>query len=145
MVHLVGCKKEVTAMEYAQIFVNNVFQLHGLPEGIISDQDPHFTGKFWRWLFDLLCTDLWFSSTFPPQIDGQSERMIQMLENLLRPYVERHPQTWSQYWALAEFAANNTVDVATRYSPLFLNFSDLNLSPPATFRFHAQPVCAEPY
>ena len=40
MVHLVGCKKEVAAMEYAQIFIDNVFQLHTLPEVIISDRDP---------------------------------------------------------------------------------------------------------
>ena len=46
MVHLVGCKKEVTTMEYAQIFIDNVFRLYGLPEVIISDQDPRFTGKF---------------------------------------------------------------------------------------------------
>ena len=44
-----------------------------------------------------------------------------MLESFLRPYVERHPQTWSQDLALAEFATNNTVNMATRYSPFFLN------------------------
>ena len=64
-------------MEYAQIFVDNVFQLHGLLEVIISDQDPRFTAKFWRALFDLLGTDLRFSIAFHPQMDGQSERMIQ--------------------------------------------------------------------
>ena len=63
-------------MEYAQIFIDNVFRLHGLPEVIISDRDPHFTGKFWRSLFDLLGTDLRFSTAFHPQTDGQSERMI---------------------------------------------------------------------
>ena len=46
MVHLARCKKEITAMGYAQIFVDNVFQLHGLPEVIISDWDPHLIGKF---------------------------------------------------------------------------------------------------
>ena len=91
MVHLARCKKEVTAMEYAQIFIDNVFQLHSLPKVIISDRDPRFTGKFWRALFDLLGTDLRFNTMFHPQIDGQSERMIQMLENFLRPYVERYP------------------------------------------------------
>ena len=40
MVHLARCKKEVTAMEYAQIFIDNVFRLHGLPKVIISDRDP---------------------------------------------------------------------------------------------------------
>ena len=46
MVHLTRYKKKVTAMEYAQIFVDNVFRLHGLLEVIISDWYPHFTGKF---------------------------------------------------------------------------------------------------
>ena len=55
--------------------------------------------------------------------------MIQTLENFLRPYVERHPQTWSQYLVLAEFAANNTVNVATGYSPFYLNSGDHPLVP----------------
>ena len=55
--------------------------------------------------------------------------MIQTLENFLRPYVERHPQTWSQYLALAEFAANNVVNVATGYSPFYLNSGDHPLVP----------------
>ena len=66
MVHLVGCKKEVTAMEYDQIFVDNIFRLHNLPEFIISDRDPCLIGKFWRSLFGLLGMDLWFSTAFHP-------------------------------------------------------------------------------
>ena len=57
-------------MKYAQIFVDNVFRLHGLPEVIISDRDPRFTGKFWRALFDLLGMDLQFNTAFHPQTDG---------------------------------------------------------------------------
>ena len=93
MVPFAETSKEVTTMEYAQIFVDTVFQLHGLPEVIISDWDPQFTGKFLRALFDLLGTDFQFGTVFHPQTDGQSERMIQMLETFLRPYVEAHPQT----------------------------------------------------
>ena len=55
MVHFSGTSKEVTAMEYAQIFVDTNFRLHGLPEVIISDRDPRFTGKFWRAL--LTCSE----------------------------------------------------------------------------------------
>ena len=131
MVHFAGTNKEVTAMEYARIFVDTVFRLHGLPEVIISDRDPRFTGKFWRALFDLLGTDLRFSTAFHPQTDGQSERMIQTLENFLRPYVKAHPQTWSQSLMLAEFAANNAVNVATGYSPFYLNTGDHPLVPSA--------------
>ena len=46
IVHLAGCKKEVTAMKYAHIFIDNVFRLHDLPEVYIFDQDPRFAGKF---------------------------------------------------------------------------------------------------
>ena len=70
MVHLARCEREVIAMEYAQIFIDNVFRLHGLPEVIIADRDPRFTGKFWCALFDLLGTDLWLCTAFHPQIDG---------------------------------------------------------------------------
>ena len=80
-------------------------------------------------MLDLLRMDLWFSTAFYPQADGQSERMIQTLENFLRLYVERHPQTWSQYLALAEFAANNAVNVAMGYSPFYLNSGDHPLVP----------------
>ena len=44
-----------------------------------------------------------------------------MLENFLHPYVELHPSTWSKHLSLAEFAANNAVNVSTGYSPFFLN------------------------
>ena len=80
MVHLTPCTKEVTAMDYAKLFVDHVFRLHDLPKVIISDRDPHFTGKFWKSLFDLLGTDLRFSMAFHPQTDGQSEQMIQTME-----------------------------------------------------------------
>ena len=55
--------------------------------------------------------------------------MIQTLESFLRLYVEREPQTWSQYLALAEFAANNAVNVAMGSSPFFLNSGDHPLVP----------------
>ena len=87
MVHFAACTKEVSAPEYARLFVDHVFRLHGLPEVIISDRDPRFTNKFWKHLFALLGTDLQFGTAYHPQTDGQSERMIQTLENFLRPYV----------------------------------------------------------
>ena len=124
MIHLAPCTKEITAPEYAKLFVDHVFKLHGLPEVIISDRDPRFTSKFWKSLFNLLGTNLRFSTAFHPQTDGQSERMIQTLENFLRPYVQRRPHEWSQLLAVAEFAANNAVHVATGHSAFYLNSGD---------------------
>ena len=70
MVHFAPCRKEVTAEEYARLFVDTVFRHHGMPEVIISDRDPRFTSKFWTQLFKLLGTDLRFSTAFHPQTDG---------------------------------------------------------------------------
>ena len=121
MVHFAPCTKEVTVLEYAKIFVNTIFPLHGLLEVIIANRDPRFTNKFWTSLFNLLGTDLWFSIAFHPHTNGQSEKMIQTLEIFLRPYVERNPLEWTQDLALGEFAANNAVSTATGYSLFYLN------------------------
>ena len=93
-VHFAPCTKEVTAPAYAKLFMDTMFRHHGLPEVIISDRDPRFTSKLWTTLFNLLRTDLRFSTAFHPQTDGQSEVMIGILENFLRPYVERNPRNW---------------------------------------------------
>ena len=119
-VHFAPCTKEVMASDYARIFVDTVFRHHGLPEVIISDRDPRFTSKFWTTLFELLGTDLRFSTAFHPQTDGQSEVMIRTLENFLRPYVERNPSCWVKQLPLAEFAANNAVNASTGYTPFYL-------------------------
>ena len=58
MTHMVPCTKEVTASQYARLFVDNVFRLHGMPQVLISDRDPRFVSKFWDELFSLLGTDL---------------------------------------------------------------------------------------
>ena len=121
--------QKVIAPEYARIFVDIVFRLRGLPEVIISNRDHKFTNKFWTNLFALLATNLRFSMAFHPQTDGQFKRMIQTLENFLRPYVERYPSEWTQHLALAEFATNNAVSAATGYSPFYLNDSEHPIVP----------------
>ena len=121
MVHFVPCRKDITAQQYAPLFINHVFKLHRLPEVIISDDDPRFLSKFWAELFAHLGTDLRFSTAFHPQTDGQSEVTNRVMENFLRPYVERTPHTWVQQLPLVEFAANNAISVNMGFSPFYLN------------------------
>ena len=92
-----------------------------MPEVIISDRDPYFVSKFWEEMFSLLRTDLRFSTAFHPETDGQSEVTIRVLENFLRPYIEHRPSTWISQLPLAEFAANNAVNVSTGFTRFYLN------------------------
>ena len=121
MVHFVPYRKDITAQQYARFFIDHVFKLHGLLEVIISDHDPRFLSKFWDELFAHLGTDLRFSTAFHPQTNGQSEVIDRVMENSLRPYVERTPHTWIQQLLLVEFAANSAISVSTGFSPFYLN------------------------
>ena len=68
----------------ADLYVNEIIRLHGIPLSIVSDHDPQFTSRFWKELQSALGTRLNFSTAFHPQTDGQSERVIQVLEDMLR-------------------------------------------------------------
>ena len=72
-------------------------------------------------MFSILGTGLRFSTAFHPQTDGQSEVTIRVLEYFLQPYVEHRPPTWVDQLPLAEFAANNAINVSTGYTPFYLN------------------------
>ncbi|MCI31038.1 gag protease polyprotein, partial [Trifolium medium] len=71
----------------AEIYVDQIVKLHGIPSIIVSDRDSRFTSRFWESLQEALGTKLGLSSTYHPQTYGQSERTIQSLENLLRACV----------------------------------------------------------
>ncbi|KAA3477441.1 reverse transcriptase [Gossypium australe] len=68
----------------AELYISQIVRLHGVPISIVSDRDPRFTSRFWKKLQDALGTKLHFSTAFHPQSDGQSERVIQILEDMLR-------------------------------------------------------------
>ena len=85
--HFIPVKTTYKVANIADIFLKQIFRLHGILKVIISDRDPKFTGNFWKYLFKGLNTTLNFSTSFHPQTDGQIERVNQILEDLLRMYV----------------------------------------------------------
>ena len=107
------CTKELDATQYAELFLHHIFRAYGLPNIIINDRDPRFLSILLIEFFKFLGTTLRMSTAYHPESDGQSEVSIRTLENFLRPYVEEHPETWSTRLSLAEFAANNAINVAT--------------------------------
>ncbi|GJT52127.1 DNA/RNA polymerases superfamily protein [Tanacetum coccineum] len=82
--HLLTHRKNVMELVVGKIFQQEIVRLHGTPTSIVSDRDPKFTSCFWKGLQKAWGTRLKFSTTFHPQTDGQSERTIQTLKNMLR-------------------------------------------------------------
>ena len=89
--HFIPVKTTYKATNIANIFLKQIFRLHGIPKVIISDRDPKFIGNFCKSMFEGLNTTLNFSTSFHPQNDGQTKRVNQVLEDLLRMYVKDQP------------------------------------------------------
>jgi len=101
----------------AELYVREVVRLHGVPASIVSDRDPRFTSRFWQSLQAALGTQLRMSSAYHPQTDGQSERTIQSLEDLLRACVLDHMGSWSEMLLLVEFTYNNSYHTSIGMAP----------------------------
>ena len=83
----------------------------------MSDRDPRFTSRFWKELQSALGTRLNFSTTFYPQTDGQSERVIQVLEDMLWGCMLDFPRSWDKYIPLMEFSYNNSYQSSICMAP----------------------------
>jgi hypothetical protein len=90
-----------------QIYIKEIIRLHGVPSSIVSYRDPKFTSHFWRSLQKYLGTRLRLSSAYHPQTDGQTERTIQSLEDLLRACVLDNRGSWDNLLPLIEFTYNS--------------------------------------
>ena len=99
------------------MYVDEIVRLHEVPVSIVSDRDPRFTSRFWPSFQTALGTRLHFSITFHPQTDGQSERTIQMLEDMLRACVMEFKGSWDTHLALMEFAYNNSYQASIEMAP----------------------------
>ena len=73
--HFILVKTTYKAVNIANIFLKQIFRLHGVPKVIISDRDPKLTGNFWKSMFKGLNTTLNFGTSFHPKTDGQTERV----------------------------------------------------------------------
>jgi len=94
--HFISVTHPYTTTKIAQIFIANIFKLHGMPTSIVSDRDPVFTSLFWKELFKLHGTELKFSSAYHPQTDGQTEIVNKCVEQYLRCFSGDKPKEWSR-------------------------------------------------
>ncbi|GJU07345.1 putative reverse transcriptase domain-containing protein [Tanacetum coccineum] len=110
-------EKKDPNMRQSKIYVNEIVARHGVPISIVSDRDGRFTSYFWRDFQEELGTKLHMSMAFHPQTDGQSERTIQTLEDMLRACVIDFGGNWDDHLPLVEFAYNNSYHTSIKMPP----------------------------
>ena len=99
------------------LYIREIIRLHGVPISIVSDRDPRFTTHFWKSFQKAIGTWLTMSTAFYPQTDGQSERTIQVLEDMLRTCVLDHKGSLEEHFPLVEFAYNNSSQASIQMAP----------------------------
>ena len=109
--HFIPIRSTSTASDLAPIYMREIVRLHGVPRTIVSDRDAKFVSKLWDSLQKALGTTLRMSTAFHPQTDGQSERTIQTLEDMLRSCVLSWKGSWEDHLPLVEFSYNNSCQI----------------------------------
>jgi hypothetical protein len=106
--HFIHVKITYSGPQLAELYMSRIVCLHGVPKKIVSNRGTQFTLKFWERLHETLDTQLRFNSTYHPQTDGQTERVNQILEDMLRACALQYGRSWGKSLSHAEFSYNNS-------------------------------------
>nr|GFB70433.1 putative reverse transcriptase domain-containing protein [Tanacetum cinerariifolium] len=111
-------KKKTDSIEkLAELYLKEIVCKHGMPVSVISDRDSLFTSRFWVSLQKALGTQLDLSTAYHPETNGQSERTIQTLEDMLRACVIDFGSSWDKHLPLVEFTYNNSYHASIKAAP----------------------------
>ncbi|GKC08202.1 reverse transcriptase domain-containing protein, partial [Tanacetum coccineum] len=100
--HILPMREDDTLEKLTRQYLKEVVSRHGVPVSIISDRDGRFTSQFWKSFNKALGTRLDMSTAYHPETDGQSERTIQTLEDMLRACVLDFRKGWDRHVPLAK-------------------------------------------
>ena len=106
--HFLAVRMTFILERFFRLYIREIVWLPGIPVSIVSDRDPRFTTHFWKSFQKAMGTPLTMSTAFHPQTDGQSERIIQVLKDMLRACVLDHKGSWEEHFPLVELSYNNS-------------------------------------
>jgi transposase InsO family protein len=115
--HFLPMHTTYNTKKYAEIYLDQIVRLHGVPKTIISDHGAQFIARFWEQLQHALGTKLIRSSVYHPQTDGQTERINQILEDMLRDCVLQYDKNWDKCLSMVEFSYNNCYQISLKIAP----------------------------
>ena len=113
LAHFLVVRMTFTLERFCWLYIREIVRLHGVLISIMSDRNPRFTTHFWK----AMGTRLTMSTTFHPQTDGQSEKTIQVLEDMLQACILDHKGSWEEHLPLVEFAYNNSYQASIQMAP----------------------------
>jgi transposase InsO family protein len=115
--HFIPVKTMYKGAKLAELYIARIMCLHRVPKKIVSDRGTQFMSWFWRKLHEAMDTRLNFSSVYHPQMDGQTERVNQILEDMLRACALKDSKSWDKCLPYAEFSYNNSYQKSLKMSP----------------------------
>jgi hypothetical protein len=119
--HFIETVTTITAARVANLYLHNVWKLHGLPQKVISNCSPQFVALFMKELCCLLGIEAALSTTYHPQTDGQTEQVNQELEQFLQIFIREWQDDWYSLLPLAKFSYNNHVHSSMQHTPFLLD------------------------
>jgi len=121
--HFIPVKTTYSGDRLAEFYMERIVCLHGVPKKILSNRGTQFTSHFWKAVHDSLGTKLNFSRAYHPQIDGQTERINQILEDMLRACALQYVTSSDKSLPYAEFSYNNTYQQSLKMAPFETHLS----------------------
>ena len=106
--HFIPVRTTYRGDQLADLYISRIVSLQGVPKKIVSDRGAQFTSRFWQKLHEALGTKLSFSTAYLPQTGGQTERVNQILEDMLCACVQAYGAKWEDCFPFAEFSYNNS-------------------------------------
>jgi hypothetical protein len=94
--HFIPVKTTYKGAKLAELYIARIVCLHGVPKKIVSDRGTQFMSRFWEKLHEAMDTNLNFSSAYHHQTDGQTERVNQILEDILRACALKDKKSWDK-------------------------------------------------
>ena len=121
MVHLIPVHMTMTAVQLSWIYKREIVWLHGLLSSIVSDRDSKFMSKWWCELHHMLGAKLLMSTSFHPQMDGQTEHANRNIRQIFHTIMRHNQKDWVDHVDLMEFAINASITGMTKFAPFELN------------------------
>ena len=115
--HFLVVRMTFTLEEFCRLYIREIVWLHGVSVSIVSDRDLRIMAHFWKSFQKDMGTQLTMSTAFHLQTDGQSERTIQFLEDMLQTCVLDLKGSWEEHLPLVEFVYNNSYQTSIQITP----------------------------